>query len=272
MILSLKSFIMNNKILSKITLDVINYKVALTQRLKNADDLKRIKALKNTNRCSRCFIIGTGPSLRIEDLELLKNEITFAPNRVYELFDKTDWRPTYYVNQDHNLIQTFTDKIMSVEAEKIFIPVDYKDKFVGDKYNFFVLKHKDFYPNAAPFSRDISKYLAQGFTVIYGAIQIAIYMGYTEIYILGVDHNYQITRDANGNVLRNDSDKENYATGMQNYVNQSNLPRVEETTIAFETVEKLSKRLGVKIYNCTRGGKLDAFERKNLDDVLEELL
>ena len=96
-------------------------------------------------------------------------------------------------------------------------------------------------------------------------------MGYTEIYVLGVDHNYQITRDANGNVVRNEIGKDNYANGMQNYVNLSNLPRVEETTIAFETVEKLSKSLDIKIYNCTRGGKLDAFERKNLDDVLEEL-
>lgn len=254
--------------LSKIAYRVLNERIAYKQRICNRDILEEWHKLKNSAQAKRCFIVGTGPSLRIEDLEALKGEVVFAPNRIYELLEHTNWQPTYYINQDHNLIQTFGDRIKKVNAELTFLPVDYRSDFKGEQYRFFVLKHRDFYPKDAPFSRDISRYLAQGFTVIYGAIQIAAYMGFKEIYLLGVDHNYNIFRDSNGRVVRNENKSGNYAAGMTNYINHENLPRAEETTLAFETAEKLSKKLGIKIYNCTRGGKLEAFERKDFDQVV----
>src|SRR5699024_7865108 len=60
----------------------------------------RIEALRNCHKGERCFIIGNGPSLRAEDLDKLKNEITFACNRINLIFDQTDWRPTYYCITD----------------------------------------------------------------------------------------------------------------------------------------------------------------------------
>lgn len=266
--MGIKLFIKKSKNLSRVVYNSINASVARKQRRDNAHEIKQLQQIKGIHQGERCFIIGTGPSLTIEDLELLKDEITFATNRIYELFDKTDWRPTYYVNQDHNLIRTFGTQIRDVEAEMVFLPVDYRKDFTGGRYRFFVLKHKDFYPGNAPFSKDISKYLAQGFTVTYGAIQIALYMGFSEIYLVGIDHNYSITRDAHGRPVKTESVDGNYSKGMKEYVNTSNLPRIEETTISYETAEKVSAKCGVKIYNCTRGGKLEAFERKNLEDVL----
>lgn len=257
-------------VLPNLAFDFLNWEIALKQRKENISEMKQIATLKGIYAGKRCFIIGTGPSLTVSDLELLSDEITFATNRIYELFEKTKWRPTYYVNQDHNLLQTFEDKIKNVEAELMFLPVDYKEHFKGEKYRFFVLKHKEFYPYKAPFSTDISKYLAQGFTVTYGAIQIAMYMGFTEIYLLGIDHNYNIFRDAKGRPIRQKQAGGSYAEGMQSYVNMNNLPRIEETTIAYETAEAISKKRGVKIYNATRGGKLEVFERIKLEDVLEE--
>ena len=61
----------------------------------SADDRKVI-GLKDIHKGGRGFIIGTGPSLQIEDLDLLKNEVTFACNKIYLAFNQTEWRPTYY--------------------------------------------------------------------------------------------------------------------------------------------------------------------------------
>jgi hypothetical protein len=65
---------------------------------------KALKSFKNTHTGKRCFIIGNGPSLKAEDLEQLKNEITFAFNRIYYIFDQTSWRPTYYCAEDNKII------------------------------------------------------------------------------------------------------------------------------------------------------------------------
>ncbi|MEH7386551.1 hypothetical protein V7147_14250, partial [Bacillus sp. JJ1521] len=57
---------------------------------------QKLKKIKNKHMGQRCFIIGTGPSLTIEDLEKLRNEMTFSMNSICLAFDETDWRPTYY--------------------------------------------------------------------------------------------------------------------------------------------------------------------------------
>ena len=266
--MNIKELIKRTPIVSKWAFTYLNSRIARQQYRGNPEEMRKIAALQGIANGKRCFIIGTGPSLTVADLELLKDEDTFATNRIYELFPQTSWRPTYYVNQDHNLIHKFSDRIKSVDAELLFLPVDYKESFEGEKYRFFVLKHKEFYPHKAPFSTDISKFLAQGFTVTYGAIQIAIYMGFTEIYLLGIDHNYNISRDAKGRPVRVEQPGNSYTQGMHGYVNMNNLPRVEETTVAYETAEAVSKKLGVKIYNATRGGKLEVFERISLDEVV----
>ena len=233
----------------------------------NRDVVKKLESLKDIHKGERCFIIGTGPSLTIADLEKLHDEYTFGTNRIYELFCKTTWRPTYYVNQDHTLIKELYTKIDAIEAELKFIPVDYRNLLSGDNYRYFVLRHKDFFPNRAPFSFDPSKFIAQGFTVTYGAIQIAVYMGFKEIYLLGVDHNYSVYRDSKGHSIKQKKKANNYSKYISDLVLPNNLPRIEETTIAYETAEVITKKMGIKVYNATRGGKLEAFERRDFDSL-----
>lgn len=254
--------------ISKLKINILYEYIAGWQYYNNREILKKIRSLKGAFEGKRCFVIGTGPSLIISDLEKLRNEYTFGTNRIYELFDQTDWRPTFYVNQDSELIKKFRDRIAVVPSKYLFLPVDFKSLFDEDtRINYFVLKHKEFYPKMAPFSRNVSKYLSQGFTVTYGAIQIAVYLGFKEIYLIGVDHNYSIIRDAEGNIIKNETDS-NYPKGMQDFINKGNLPRVVETTIAYDTAEKVSRKMGFRIFNATRGGKLESFERVNLDELL----
>ena len=82
-------------------------------RLNN--DKKYIRSLRNKYKGKRCFIIGNGPSLGIHDLEKIKGEISFGTHRIYEIFDKTSWRPDYYLAQDYKLIYTSKESIKSID-------------------------------------------------------------------------------------------------------------------------------------------------------------
>ena len=68
---------------------------------------KKLKLFHNIYRGETCFIIGNGPSLKAEDLEMIyqKGIPTFAFNRIYLMFDKTQWRPTYYISQDEKTLR-----------------------------------------------------------------------------------------------------------------------------------------------------------------------
>lgn len=263
--MELKKILLNNRLTGKFISNIVSARTAHRQYKMNIAESQKMKAIKDIHKGERCFIIGTGPSLTIDDLEKLKNEYTFGTHRIYELFKQTTWRPTYYVCQDHALIKDrIRDNIIKSESEKIFIPMEFSDEYKGDRIYHYILKHKDYFPNKAEFSTDLTKYLAQGYTVSYASIQIAAYMGFTEIYLLGIDHSYNLKRDKKGNLVRDES-IQSYAAGME--PGSGWIPRTEDSTIAYEAAEAFSRKHGFRIYNATRGGKLQAFERVNFDDL-----
>lgn len=267
----LKEFLYNNRFTSKIVSHYINYRIAIKQRLNNKQELDKLKSFKNIHLGERCFIIGTGPSLTAKDLDTLKkhNEVSFGSNRIYEVFNQTDWRPTYYANQDYQLINNTADLIKTIECKQKFLPIDVKSVFKTENdISYFVLKHKEFYPKDAEFSFDITKYIGQGFTVTYGLIQIAKYMGFSKIYLLGIDHNYSISLNEKGVPVYNDT--KDYFEGAKATNQGINLPRVVESTVAYMTAEKIARKNNFKIFNATRGGKLESFERVNFDDLFDE--
>src|SRR5690606_31514735 len=59
-----------------------------------------LRRFKNIHAGKRCFIVATGPSLKVSDLDMLKDELTLSMNSIFMAFKETDWRPTYYAIQD----------------------------------------------------------------------------------------------------------------------------------------------------------------------------
>ncbi len=248
-----------------------DYLISQKQYFENRSICNELKKYKNIHKGQRCFIIGTGPSLTARDLDRLKGEITFGSNRIFEIFSQTDWRPTYYMNQDYKLICKFEKEIKELSVRRKFMPIDCKNIFEGETdISYFVLRHKEYYPKDADFSRKIDKYMGQGFTVTYGAIQLAFYMGFSEVYLLGIDHNYSISLNEKGIPVMDDG-VQDYFKGSKASNQGLNLPRVVESTVAYMTARKFAdKQPNFAVYNATRGGKLEAFERVCLDEVLKK--
>lgn len=250
---------------------VKHYLVSVKQYFQNINTCRELKKYHNIHKGQRCFIIGTGPSLTAEDLDKLKGEICFGSNRIFEIFSQTDWRPTYYMNQDYQLICKYVDEIRQLKVQRKFMPVEAKKHFgSSDDISYFVLRHKEFYPGAADFSTHLDKYMGQGFTVTYGAIQMAYYMGFEKVFLLGIDHNYSISLNEKGIPVIKD-DVEDYFKGSKASNKGLNLPRVVESTMAYMTARKFAdSHSNFSVYNATRGGKLEAFERVDFDLILDK--
>jgi hypothetical protein len=231
-------------------------------------DASKIRELKNIYENNRCFIIGNGPSLTIQDLEKISAEYTFASNRIYSLFDKTKWRPTFYLCVDPEAIRMDSYILNSLKAHMKFFDVLGK-KCIQDitEKTHFLYNHSVFFVNpykiSKPFvSEDASKMLSMGQTVTFTSIQLAIYMGFKEIYLLGVDHNYAKKIDSKGCVVE-DSNVKNYCEGISN--TKISVQFIDGTTAAYKASREYADLHGVKIYNVTRGGKLEVFDRIDFD-------
>ncbi len=220
---------------------------------------------KGIHKGERCFIIATGPSLTIDDVEILKDEYTFGMNSGIYLIEKSSWSPTYYLLQDKKVYEKLKNDLAIIDNCSVI-------KFIGDTatqktskkdvlyslrlYNHFVGGTK------VDFSEDCHVYVSDGWTVTYSAIQIAVYMGFSEIYLLGCDSDYSGKMHAEHCVKT--GDKEKMVKGQEKFG--------EFSSIAYECAQCYALKRGAKIYNCTRGGKLEVFPRKTLEDVLQTKL
>lgn len=235
----------------------------------HSNNVKILKSLKNKYENQRCFIIGNGPSLKVEDLDKLKNEITFGFNRIYYMFDKTNWRPTFYCSEDIKIIQNSIEEINNLDLKYKFIPLILRDDYkihINLATHFNQIYNKDI-SKMPKFSNDICKYIACGGTVTYSAIQIAAYMGFKEIYLIGVDHSFARYKDKNGNIIEDKNAKDYFCDEYNKDKDKLNIPRLDESTLAYMKAEEYSRQHGFRIYNATRGGKLEVFERVNFDEL-----
>lgn len=227
--------------------------------------VKKLQALKNKYEGKRCFIVGSGPSLKIEQLEAIRNEDCFGANRIYKLFTKTAWRPKYYVIQDKY------DK-----TKGIYDTLEVENFFVSDTY---WKEHGLKNPNATcfhlikplnqnrkiVFSEDVSNYVQAASTVTYTMIQFAVYMGYKEIYLIGMDHRYANETNDKGVIIKKNNVKSHVFDDENPNEVVANITYMEE---AYRSAKDFCERKGIKIFNATEGGALEIFERKNFWEVV----
>lgn len=225
----------------------------------------KLKQLKDIKNGGRCFIVGNGPSLRINDLEMIKNEDCFAANLIFRIFDKTDWRPKYYFLQDR--YADTDDFLNKLDIPYMFIGDYYwRKRGINNKNALCVHSGRSFGKKTVDFSEDISKKIVSHYTVTYSMIQMAIYMGYKEIYLIGMDHSYEFTYDSKGNITHNKNVNSHiFKDKKPNEV----IANIEGMNKAYISAKEYANEHNIKIYNVTRGGRLDWFERRDLESILE---
>lgn len=97
------------------------------------------------------------------------------------------------------------------------------------------------------------------FTVTNMLISLAVYMGFKEIYLLGVDCDYSrekahIEETLADRVRRDDP----------SYL----MPRADLMLYGYGLMDRVARENGCRVYNATRGGKLETFQRVPLEKIV----
>ena len=267
-----------NKIIDFVIDIIIAFKYMLGTLIVNISGKKKksediLKSLHNKYKGQRCFILGNGPSLTPEDLDMLKNEVTFASNKIYNIFPKTSWRPTYFAMFDETVAtgDGVAKGVSGIDCLKFFRKQGYLSykKINGDVCyvnSFYDRKYLD----CPEFSEDLIKGLYTIATVTYAQIQIARWMGFDEIYLLGMDNKYKFSELRDGTIVRNEGVCDYFGEEAKKEPLPSTAIATWEMDVAYEYADKYSREHSFRIYNATRGGFLEKFERVNLDEVLKK--
>ena len=258
-----------------------------------------LREYKGRYEGQRCFIIGNGPSLKAKDLDKIKGEFSIASNRIYKIFRKTDWRPTFYTVFDPEIIKVSVPEISVIPAELKLIGVLPGRKMypVEGALPFHMEFNAEHWVQRGvlpPFSEDITEVIHQGMSISYVNLQLAMYLGFKEIILLGMDHQYQrfwyinpavrkvpevffaaptipgrfiINHEVKQNHFCDDYLEDAYGGKEDNYAFYC----PEEVALAYRAAKNYAEAHGVRIVNATHGGKLEVFDRVNFEKFMERL-
>lgn len=237
---------------------------------------KKLLSLKNIHKGKRAFLIGSGPSLQIGDLDKLQNEITFACNKIYVAFNETNWRPTYYSVIDCMVAHNCAEKIQKLKLEKLFCR-ELEQDFPGST-DVTWLKHipSQFIDNKEQFdfSKKIVRGVYGGYTVIYTMLQLAYYMGINEVYLLGLDFNFHTPKPTgeksrlNEIILEHKDETNHFHPDYRKIGEKWTFPQLDNHYLAFQKAKQVFEDSDRTIYNASRSTKLDIFPLVNFDEII----
>lgn len=214
----------------------------------------------------KAYVIGNGKSLTIQDLDLLQGRRSYACNRINLVYPMTAWRPSVYVHPeslapDIDYIKENID--LGVECwigEHYAKPpvgvMDIEERenvhFIKDchhhLYRFDTIELDEWHlPQLCSFGGSVNVMM-----------QLAVMQGYDEIILLGCDLDY---KDKKQNHFHPD------------YEHGGEQPAFYASRNAFfGHIQALNwirrKKKNVTVYNATRGGLLEIWERVRLEDTL----
>jgi len=216
-----------------------------------------IGLLKNKHKDERVVIICNGPSLNNMDLSFLKRECVIGLNKIYLGFQKFNFYPKYYVAVNPQVIEQSASEISKLNCVK-FIGDLGGDGFISEGALTYFLNTKN---PPFRFCKDIALGLHEGWTVTYAALQVAYYLGFLEVIIIGMDHNFTFSGRPNEENVLHGEDPNHFCASYFGSGQKWNNPDLERSEESYEIAKKIFKQEGRGIYDATVGGRCQVFDK-----------
>ena len=237
------------------------------------DNEARLGALRDKHRGRRAFVIGGGPSLRQTDVRLLKDEITIGCNAIFLMFDEMGFKPTYYTVEDVLVAEDRAETINAIGGTTKILPRDLRYCLRPDKDTIYINFVRDYNTRPFRFSSDFIRRVFWGGTVTYLNLQLAYYLGCREVYLIGIDHNYQPPAQKDevaGTVITSRTQDINHF--HPDYFGPGyrwHDPKVERMETAYRQAKRFFEENDGVICNASAETQLEVFPRVSYGDLFE---
>ena len=223
----------------------------------------------------RAWIIGNGPSLNQIDLSLLDNEISFAMNRISLLYNRTSWRPTYYMYCSDNVNNSVWGKELTKDIKNA-VEQKATTAFIWNRFKHVIIqggklaKNPNWFDDMTEygpddersFSIDAVDRLDKSGTSMNVVFQLAYFMGIKEIFLLGADLGWKTTS------RNKQTDPNHFDSSYNAHIGNGDWENAHMRR-THQLVKKHLDKLGVKVYNASKKTLLDVYPLVNYEDILE---
>ncbi len=225
--------------------------------------------IKNKHEGKKGFVIGNGPSLKMEDLDKLVNDVTIASNKIYLAFNATSWRPDYFTIVDGLVWEKVQSDLTTLQLRPIIPSYLHEFQIPSETFRHLGSAADAYLANSSiNFSNDLSNGIFGGYTVTFQNLQLAVHLGLNPIYIIGCDHFYSgEDRIEQGKPTTHNSESNHFIPNYRTAGEIVNPAPIARMNAAYTVAATYAEQTGIRIFNATRGGHLDAFPRIEFDAI-----
>lgn len=255
----------------------------------------KLLRMKDIHKWQRCFVVGNGPSLNKMDLDKLNDEFVFCTNAFFLMFPRIRWRPQYYTCVDTRVLPDRARDIIAMHEENpemiCFFPtqiVDHHTKVITPTEKIIPSTPNRLYFNQkvplqanlpfSAFSLEAHNYLIQPYTVTITALQLAYFLGFEPIYLIGCDTDYVVPKTVikegeeaeHGKMFFTstvDDDPNHFSSDYFGKGRKWHNPQVDNMIWHYRMAHEALSIAGRHVYNATDGGKLEVFPRVKFDGL-----
>jgi hypothetical protein len=247
--------------------------------------LRQNARFRDLHRGERCFILGSGPSIKEQDLTRLKGQIVLTQNHFHAHEHIRTIAPSYHVvvpkyqpeEYDNDWIAWLRSMDERLPGNTVLF-FGKNTRYLVDRLNLF--QGRSYYmktglsPSVAKRAQvDITRTILAVPTVLTQCLAIAIYMGFREIILLGFDLD-QVCRAQDRTkvrfyglspIINNKAEEDvekSYAVSGNDWIHMWSIWR------QCNLLKEEACRQGTRIVNATRGGLLNMFERQIYEEII----
>lgn len=219
--------------------------------------------LRDRHAGERCVLVCNGPSLRGMDLSVLHGETVIGLNKIFLGLDEFGFYPRYLVAVNRKVLEQSVGELNAMSCTK-FVSNHRPDLYRDDALTHVLDTHD---PPAA-FCTDITAGLHEGWTVTFAALQVAWFLGFTQVVIIGMDHRYAFSGEPNAAATLEGDDPNHFHPAYFGRGQQWDNPDLENSERSYRLARAVYEAGGREIIDATVGGACAVFAKADFHSVI----
>ena len=207
--------------------------------------------------------MGNGPSLLRTNWDLLRDEFTLGTNRIYLLRDAMGFDPSVFVCVNDLVLEQFHSEIRPLPSLKVLDWRVGRRHVASDGRTVFLPEIP-----SMRFQSDVLSGWSYGYTVTFAALQLAFYLGFDRVILIGVDHCFKSEGPPMRQVVSSGPDEDHFSPEYFGPGVRWQLPNLSGSEHFYRLAKRAFEGAGREILDATDGGVLEVFPKVALRDAL----
>jgi len=259
----------------------------LAFRIRNGAVLASNATLRNRHAGERCFILANGPSVNQQNIRPLAHETVISVSKGYHHPDFRTVRPRYhcvpqitYGNMTPEMTVAWfreMDAALPPETELFLASQEYElvqqNRLFPERTVRYLCPGQRYFAKKPAAIPDLTGLVPRAESVPVMALIIALYMGLARSYLLGVEHDWFVSKRYDYFFDRSAvpwKDAGVNSDGTMDNKLLNDLPHVHRLWTQYAALDALARANNAEIFNATAGGMLDVFPRVRFEDIVSQ--